>query len=62
MESIVQNGRLEITRRFIESSIIRPDAKVRSLLPVEMLKGFYLNDWFGRDGSFVAEAVISWLR
>lgn len=53
MESIVQNGRLEITRRFIESSIIRPDAKVRSLLPVEMLKGFYLNDWFGRDGSFV---------
>jgi len=37
MESIVQNGRLVITRRFNESFIIRPDAKVRSLLPVEVL-------------------------
>lgn len=37
MESIVQNGRLVITRRFNESFIIRPDAKVRALLPVEVL-------------------------
>jgi len=37
MESIVQNGRLVITRRFNESFIIRPDAKVPALLPVEVL-------------------------
>jgi len=37
MESMVQNGRLVITRRFNESFIIRPDAKVRGLLPVEVL-------------------------
>lgn len=37
MESIVQNGRLIITRRFNESFIIRPDSKVRALLPVEVL-------------------------
>lgn len=37
MESIVQHGRLVITRRFNESFIIRPDSKVRALLPVEVL-------------------------
>lgn len=37
MESIVQNGRLVIARRFNESFIIRPDSKVRALLPVEIL-------------------------
>lgn len=37
MQSLVQNGRLVITRRFNESFIIRPDSKVRSLLPVEVL-------------------------
>lgn len=37
MQSLVQNGRLVMTRRFNESFIIRPDSKVRSLLPVEVL-------------------------
>ena len=37
MQSLVQNGRLVITSRFNESFIIRPDPRVRSLLPVEVL-------------------------
>ncbi len=37
MQSLVQNGRLAMARRFNESFIIRPDAKVRSLLPAEVL-------------------------
>lgn len=37
MKPLVQNGRLILIRRFNESFIIRPDAKVRSLLPVETL-------------------------
>jgi len=37
MQSLVQNGRLVMTRRFNESFMIRPDTKVRALLPAEVL-------------------------
>ncbi len=37
MQSLVQNGRLIMTRCFNESFIIRPDSKVRALLPAEVL-------------------------
>jgi len=37
MESMVQPGRLMITRRFNESFIIRPQANIRALLPVAVL-------------------------
>ena len=37
MQSLVQNGRLVMPRRFNESFMIRPDTKVRALLPAEVL-------------------------